>query len=86
MAFPPSPRRPCQSVEPRPDVPVPSQAGSILREGLSQRTASIRRSVMSHTTCTLLGPFDPLSEIEIAAQLVTDTGFVMAACRTTSGN
>ena len=33
MAFPPSPWRPCQSVELRPDVPVPSQAGSILREG-----------------------------------------------------
>ena len=86
MAFPPSQWRRCQSVEPRPGVPVLSQAGGIMREGLGQRTASTRRSVMSHTTRTLLGPFGPAERYRIAAQLVTDTGFVMVACRIPSGN
>lgn len=69
---------PCQSVEPRPDVPVTSQAGSTLRRGW----ASIRRSVMSHTTGMPLGVLDLREQGRVA----TDTRFVMVARRTPSGD
>ena len=40
---------------------------------------------MSHTTCTLLGPFDPPERGRIATKNVTDTGFVMTVGQGTIG-